>query len=137
MSEPVEEEVSLPTIYEYCIQVYQAMKQEASQESLGPQYGEEEGLVWDGFSTKLISGLNLPVPYYTKVFSELKRMDCVRQLRRGGSTTTSRWLLLQDPSRELFMKMPEQRKPGANRLDRVEQQIRDLNERLMMLEQLQ
>lgn len=129
-----EDQVALPTIYEYSIQTYQAMTEQASSESLGAAYGEEEGLVYDGFTTRLIRELGLPTPYYTKVFKELVRMDCIRQLRRGGSTTTSRWLLLQAPTAELFTKMQPSNKPGGSRLDVVEQQLRDLRARVSALE---
>ncbi len=124
------EQVVLPTIYEYSIQTYQAMEEQASTESLGPAHGDEEGLVYDGHTTKLIRDLGLPTPYYTKVLKELKRMDCIRQLRRGGSTTTSRWLLMQEPTVELFTKMQASNKPGGSRLDVLEQQVRDLRKRL-------
>jgi hypothetical protein len=126
----------LPALFEYCVQAYQAMSEEASQESLGVGYGEEEGLVYDGFTTKLIRELGLPVPYYTKVFGELQRMDCVRQLRRGGSTTTSRWLLLQAPTPELYLKMPLSKRAGGSRMDTLEQQVRDLNTRVKALEEI-
>ncbi len=129
-----EQQVALPTIYEYSVQTYQAMTEQASQENLGAAYGDEEGLVYDGFTTKLIRDLGLPTPYYTKVLKELQRMDCIRQLRRGGSTTTSRWLLMQDPTVELFQKMQSSRKPGGSRLDVVEQQLRDLRVRVTALE---
>lgn len=128
------DEPALPTVFGYSMQVYQAMLEEASMEALGPEYGDEQGLVYDGFATKLIQNLDLPVPYYTKVFRELKRMDCVRQLRRGGSTTTSRWLLLQEPTPELFREMPEDRTPGAK--DSVEQRINDLNNRMGRVEEV-
>jgi hypothetical protein len=130
MTEDQEQQVALPTIYEYSVQTYQAMTEQASEESLGAAYGDEEGLVYDGFTTKLIRDLGLPTPYYTKVLKELQRMDCIRQLRRGGSTTTSRWLLMQDPTPTLFQKMQSSRKPGGSRLDVLEQQVRDLRGRL-------
>lgn len=127
-------EAALPTIFEYAAQTYQAMLEEANEEVLGAAYGEEEGLVYDGFMTKLISDLRLPTPYYTKVLKELQRMDCIRQLRRGGSTTTSRWVLLQPPTPTLFRKMPTDKKPGGSRIERLEQRVRDLNDRVSTLE---
>lgn len=128
------EEPALPTTFGYSVQVYQAMMEEAQVEALGPEYGDDEGLVYDGFMTKLIQGLDLPVPYYTKILGELKRMDCVRQLRRGGSTTTSRWLLIQEPTPELFRKMPEDRTPKGKQT--TDQRINDLNRRLGKVEEV-
>lgn len=129
----------MPIIWNYCVQVYEAMVGEANFEPLGVGYGDDEGLIYDGFTTKLIRDLGLPVPYYTKILRELQRMDCIRQLRRGGSTTTSRWMLLQEPTRELFktaVGSKESRKhSGLHRMDTLEQQVRDLNERIHRMEQ--
>ncbi len=128
------EQVVLPTIYEYSVEAYQAMMEQASSENLGAAYGDEEGLVYDGFTTKLIADLGLPTPYYSKVLKELQRMDCIRQLRRGGSTTTSRWVLLQAPTVELWTKMAPSRRGGGSRMDVLEQQMRDVRKRLNDLE---
>lgn len=129
-AEPVEphppDEARMPVMFDYCIQVYEAMESEASWDALGTGYGEEEGLVYDGFLTKLIKDLSLPVPYYTKITQELRRMDCVRQVRRGGSTTTSRWVLLQEPTRELYLNAAGGSRKPTGRLEGVEQQVRDL-----------
>ncbi len=130
MAEEETQQVVLPTIYEYSVQTYEEMVEQASTEGLGSAYGDEEGLVYDGHTTKLIRDLGLPTPYYTKVLKELKRMDCIRQLRRGGSTTTSRWLLMQEPTVDLFTKMQASNKPGGSRMDILEQQMRDIRDRL-------
>jgi len=128
------EQVHLPTIFGYSAQVYEAMQEEASAEILGAQYGDEEGLVYEGFLTALIRGLDLPTPYYTKIMTELKRMDCVRQLRRGGSTTPSRWLLLQPPTPVLFREMRASAVKPTDWKSGQEQRIRDLNDRLATVE---
>jgi hypothetical protein len=128
------EQANLPSIYEYSVQVYQQMKESSSYEVLGSQYGDEEGLVYEGFLTKLIGGMDLPTPYYTKVMKELKRMDCVRQLRRGGSSTTSRWLLMQEPTPDLFRKMGPTKETATGWKGSVEQRLNDLNTRLSRLE---
>jgi len=125
---------NLPTVYEYSVQAYQKMKESASQEILGSQYGDQEGLVYEGFLTKLISDLNLPTPYYTKVMVELKRMDCVRQLRRGGSTTPSRWLLMREPTPDLFRDMGPQKEAPSGWKGSVDQRMNDLNTRLTTVE---
>jgi len=88
--------------------------------------------VWEGFTTRLFKELNLAVPYYTSVMNELQRMDCVRQMRRGGSTTPSQWLLLRQPTRELF-DGPDS--PARSRKDLLEQQLRDLAKRVAVLEE--
>lgn len=123
------EESRLPAIYEHAQNAYAAMEERASVTVLNDS--GEEGLVYEGFLTKLITTeLNLSLPYYTKILNELKRMDCVRQLRRGGSTTQSRWVLLRKPTEELFRKMRPVKTAGSSRVETLEQQVRDLNKRL-------
>lgn len=100
---------------------------------------EVEGqLVWTGFTTHLICGeLNLSVPYYSQVLKCLKTMGCVRQLRRGGSSTPSQWLLVQEPTEELF-EMPKGGKSTGpqSRTDVLETQVLILANRLDTVEAL-
>ncbi len=123
----------VPALFEQCLELYEAMSDRATMAPL--QYGEtEEGLVYEGFLTHLITDsdkLNYSNPYYTKLTSRLKAMDCIRQLKRGGSTTMSRWLLVQPPTLEHFKDVATQKKtrPSGWR-DSVDQQIRALSERL-------
>lgn len=119
--------IQKPAIMDHCIAAYDAMVEEA--------VTEEEGLVYEGFLTKLIlNSLNLSMPYYTKVTKELKRMGCIHQLRRGGSTTPSRWLLLQEPTMILFEDSPVNTElTGTDRVSVLEQRVRDNTERLNTL----
>jgi hypothetical protein len=120
----------VPALFEQCLEVYEAM---ADQASLQP-FDEEgdEMLVYEGFLTRLITQeLHYSNPYYTKVTKRLKAMDCIRQLKRGGSTTPSRWLLLKPPTVEFFREVGTQMatRPSGWR-ESIEQQIRDINSRL-------
>lgn len=127
----------MPVLFTRCIQVYNAMAENAQVESLGVEYEDQEGLVYEGFLTALITeDVGLSVPYYTKTTQELKRMDCIRQLRRGGSTTPSRWLLLQEPTRELYLNMnaSKSKVSKTSKAAQMEQQIRDLNKRVSTIE---
>ena len=123
----------VPALFEQCLQLYEAMTDEASMQPT--HHGEvEEGLVYEGFLTHLVTDsdkLNYSNPYYTKLTQRLKGMDCIRQLKRGGSTTMSRWLLVQPPTLEHFKDVATQKKtrPSGWR-DSVDQQIRALSERL-------
>ncbi len=123
----------VPALFEQCLELYEAMADEASMQTI--QYGEtEEGLVYEGFLTHLVTDsdkLNYSTPMYTKLTRQLKAMDCMRQLKRGGSTAMSRWLLLQPPTLKHFRSVMTQKvaRPSG-RLDAMDQQIRDLNERL-------
>ncbi len=123
----------VPALFEQCLELYEAMAEEASMQPV--HYGEpEEGLVYEGFLTHLVTDsdkLNYSNPYYTKLTSRLKDMDCIRQLKRGGSTAMSRWLLMQSPTLEHFTNIAKKKntRPSGWR-DSVDQQIRDLNERM-------
>lgn len=115
--------VATSALFEHCLNVYKAMF-ETSVPYLDTPYR-----MYDGFSTHLVKRLNLSVPYYTKCFRALRAMDCIRQIRRGGSTTTSQWLLLRPPDVPLF----EAHVP-ATKQDMQGQQLRDLRQRVQELE---
>jgi len=121
----------VPALFTQCLEVYETMANQASMQQAYPDT-EEEFLVYEGFLTRLITqDLHYSNPYYTKVTQRLKAMDCMRQIKRGGSTTPSRWALLQTPTLELFKKAVSQtstRTVSSN--ESMKQQIRDLNERL-------
>ena len=117
-----------PALFQHCESVYGAMLAESEV--------REEGQVYEGFLTKLVAALRLPNPYYTFVTNALQEMDCIRQLRRGGGSTPSLWLLKQEPTMELFSEHAGSTS-YAKRHDRVamlEQQLRDLNKRVTELE---
>jgi hypothetical protein len=127
--------------YIHCVEVYRTMKEQAQVQELYPNSEDSvEGLVYEGFLTKLFESLSLAVPYYTTIIRELKRMGCVEQLRRGGSTTPSRWQLLKDPSPELAATdvpvKPITKAQKQARADVQDQQIRGLSKRIDDLEAL-
>ncbi len=119
--------VQKPAILDHCMAAYEAMVEESET--------EDEGLVYQGFLTKLIlNNLSLSMPYYTKVTKELKRMGCIHQLRRGGSTTPSRWLLLREPTMQLYEDSKEAREMiGTDRVSVLEQRVRDQQEQINAL----
>jgi hypothetical protein len=132
MSEDKDEQTH-PAMFNHALTVYETMLAEAKPYELDPDYH-----VWTGFLTHTFTDLGLSVPYYTKVMSLLKKMDCVRQLRRGGSTTPSEWLLMQPPTEELYTGVPGKHlTPHQTRMGIVEQQIKDLHHRISELEKLQ
>jgi hypothetical protein len=99
---------------------------------------DEEGdlVVWEGMLTALITQkMNLSVPYYTHVTRALKRMGCIRQLKRGGGTAPSQWELITDPTPDLFEKAqpPKVDKP-TDKYSLLQQQVTDQNKRILNLE---
>lgn len=121
----------IPALFEHCKKAYAAMLEESAEEEVA------EGLilpVYEGFLTKLFTErLFLSLPYYTHCMKRLKAMDCVRQLRRGGSSTPSKWALLKAPVLEEFSKFGNSITPSSNA---ARQQIRDLSDRISKLEDM-
>lgn len=104
-----------PALYQHCCLIYTAMDQLAKDV-------EREGQtvrVYEGFLTRLFEKNRLATPYYTSVMAELQRMDCVRQLRRGGGSSPSEWMLLQAPSPTLW-EMKSSRPRGKRKNRRAE-----------------
>lgn len=119
----------------HCIAVYDEMTSQAETKEIY----DEERLVYTGFLTKLFRKLGLTVPQYTYVMNELKRMDCVRQLRRGGGSSPSVWVLMHSPTPELFNKatnplLNSRGNTRKNAVDILQSQINDLNARVDRLE---
>ena len=126
-----------PALYEHCSTVYDAMLERSRTDSVE---GEGEVKVYEGFSTKLFRELLLAVPYYTSVMDALQKMDCVRQIRRGGGSSPSVWIVLQPPTAELWDAMQAGTLPAStgtttkrNRIDMLEQQMRDMRSMLIDL----
>jgi len=111
----------MPAVFNHCEVIYNAMDEAAVPDEEGNQ-------IYQGYLTKLFRTLNFSVPYYTSVMNHLKRMDCVRQLQRGGGGSASRWLILQPPTADLFNNSPGLKKTSTDLVQA--QQIRDLNTRL-------
>lgn len=121
----------IPALFEQCLEVYETMANSATMQQAYLD-SDEELLVYEGFLTHLIvQDLHYSNPYYTKVTKRLKAMDCIRQIKRGGSTTPSRWALIQTPTIELFNKAVSKTSTKTSGVrESLEQQIRDLSERL-------
>lgn len=121
-------------IFKHCELVFRTMSEQAKPlEVEGMEYA-----VYEGFLTKLFKDLGLAVPYYTQVMGELKRMKCVRQLKRGGGTSPSKWILFEAPTEQQFHAAPESALDimrRANPTAKLQQQINDLARRLNVIEQ--
>ncbi len=119
-----------PKLFEHCLSVFAAMKREASPTQIEGQHA----LVYEGFLTHLFSELQLATPYYTSVMQRLRRMQCVRQLSRGGGNSPSRWELIRDPEWDIFSEAEQKRLQGATKLGQLQGQVTSLNTRVQHLE---
>lgn len=131
MSEQQPQHQPVSANYEHCRDVYEAMVQSGTTEIID----ETNVLVYEGYLTRLFTHLGLSVPHYTHVMKVLKQMDCVRQIRRGGGSSASRWLLIQAPSPDLY-KSSSNRPSAAKKtsLSAIQQQLNDLARRVSTLE---
>lgn len=122
---------TLPAVYEHCRAVYTAMVEKAQERSID----EVPTLVYEGSLTKLFNRLGLSVPYYTSCMTELKRMRCVEQLRRGGGGSPSIWALYGEPTPDVWRSTIHRTvKTKASKTSQIESQVRDLNTRVNKLE---
>jgi hypothetical protein len=119
--------------YTHAKNAYDLMRDEAERKRFDD--GTEK-LVWEGFLTRLIKDqLGLATPYYSDIkgiLDEEKGMGCIKQLRRGGASTKSQWVLLKEPTEESWQKYLEKKPPSRKAIH--EQQLADMNKRLTALE---
>jgi hypothetical protein len=126
----VQVEEPLPMPYTHALSVYEEMRKGAK---LMKDDQKRDILVWEGFMTHLFDGLGLATPTYTSILGHLKRMGCINQLRRGGSTTKSLWELCAKPTEDLFRDSVARSKP-TTKTAQLEQQVAQLNQRLTSIE---
>ena len=122
-------------VFDHCKSVYDEMVQQAREEPMEGELRDLTQLVYEGHLTKLVTGhLGLATPRYTAVMNHLKAMGCVEQIRRGGGSSPSRWRLIQRPDEESFRSIEAMNRPVSGKIAAVEQQVRDLNKRILSLE---
>lgn len=130
------DENPVPIMFEHCCVVFAEMMKQSEEEQVGQ--GVEEGSVpetikvYEGFLTTLFQDLRMSVPYYTTIMKALKAMNCVEQLRRGGGTSKSKWVLYHEPTEEGFMAYMNGRTSPRRQgqLAALEQRNRDLAARV-------
>lgn len=135
----VEQDNAPTALYLHCVSTYNQMlltAQVRTTSEPGKDSAEaREVVVWEGMLTSLITGeLNLSIPYYTSVTRALKRMGCIRQLRRGGGTSPSQWELIRDPTPELFEKAEPRKEKRTDKYSLMQEQLTSMNRRLLKLE---
>jgi hypothetical protein len=140
-----EKEYVPPAVYFHCLSVYERMLAQAKLvravevEDDEEQSSEGDMIVYEGALTSLVTQeLHLSVPYYTSVTRALKAMGCVKQLRRGGGQALSQWLLLREPTVELYQEMTPETvtasRRSSSKTDQLAQRISDHDDRLGTLE---
>lgn len=132
---------TLPVLFNHCKDVYAAMLRSSSKQSFIEDGQTKEAVLYEGFLTKLVTeDLHLSVPYYTSVMRALKKMGCVEQVRRGGSTSPSQWRLYFEPTEDLFKNKAGGKKRASSqhdsRLSQVEGIVQTLNQRVTTLENI-
>src|SRR5690349_17646501 len=121
-----------PVMFDHCQRVYQVMSNEAQVKEV--EGGVKMG-VWEGFLTRLIQErLGLAVPYYSSIRGHLTRMNCIRQMRRGGGNSPSQWEMLKPPTKELFANAEATGNVRQRQRESHTQQIADLTRRVSKLE---
>jgi hypothetical protein len=129
------DEDTIPALYHHCVRMYRAMMDEAT---LVDMEGVQS-VVYEGFLTDLVKNkLNLSTPYYTKCRKALLEMGCIKQLRRGGSSTPSQWLLIREPLLTNFDPEAIVSPPPITleQYQAQQQQINALNQRMHTIEQI-
>lgn len=126
----------VPAMFNHCVNVYAEM---TKQSEIEIQREHVDGLrIYTGMGTRLFQQLGLGNPYYTAVMRRLLDMDCIRQITRGGGGQPSKWLLLREPTLELWEQFPEGTRgrygKTATRPQVPEQQVKDLHVRVGELE---
>jgi hypothetical protein len=122
--------------FDHCVKIYNAMHERAKTEVITDSEGNEQSvLVYTGHLTRLFQQLMMAVPYYTSIMSTLKRLGCVEQIRRGGGSAPSKWALIGEPTEEAFNSLKPRSRKSASRVDAQQQQINDMNRRLLAVEQ--
>lgn len=134
MSSVEEDDRPTSVVFDHCNSVYAEMHQQARYEPVEGDTGNEQ-LIYEGHLTKLVTGdLGLATPRYTAVMNHLKAMGCVEQIRRGGGSSPSRWLLVKPPDESSFRSIESMNRPNSGKIAVVGQQVRDLNKRLQTAE---
>jgi len=91
-------------------------------------------MIYEGHLTQLFRKLRLSTPYYTQIKNQLTGMGCIEQIRRGGGSAESRWVLWKEPTLEEWKAATATRARRGNKTSMLERQIRDLTDRMSVLE---
>jgi hypothetical protein len=82
--------------------------------------------VYEGHLTRLFSDLGIANPYYTKIRDALVAQGCIEQLRRGGGSALSKWIVCKEPDEETFRSIMDMKRAPKGKTNMLEQQVKDL-----------
>ena len=120
-----------PAVFLHICTVYERMKRDAQE--------VEGGHMYIGHLTKLLNiELGFAVPYYTTITQALKGMDCAEQVKRGGGSAPSEWLLKKQPTLEAYLDwdVRNKKKPHSSSQTAVlRQMVHDHGARIETLEE--
>lgn len=94
MTDEVVKPESIPAVYEHACRVYAEMFRLARP---ADDEIDQALMIYEGHLTQLFKKLRLSVPYYTMIKNRLVEMGCIEQLKRGGGSAESKWLLWKEP----------------------------------------
>lgn len=114
-------------LYKHCLDVYLAMMKDAVEEEVDGK----PVLVWTGKGTHLFRELDLATPMYSITMQKLRAMSCLLQLQRGGGGSPSKWILITEPTPEIFNASKDRfhGKPTVREI--TNQRLSDLTHRLI------
>lgn len=156
MTATVPDETSAPpALFDHCRKTYKEMLAQAhavvdmstvtgidpDDETIISSRLDEDGtrhgniIVYEGFLTQLVtSKLSLSVPYYTSIIGALKRMGCIRQLKRGGGSAPSQWELIYEPTLEAFYNAQPAKVRKPDKHMALQEQVDNLSRRVSDME---
>lgn len=133
----LEQEVAPAALYDHCVKTYNALITGAKTKLIEDGETSTTIVVWEGMLTALITQkLYFSTPAYTSITRALKRMGCIRQLKRGGGTAPSEWELIKEPTIEAFLHDLAPKVIEQNKYALQQTQITSINARLMTVEAL-
>lgn len=114
----------LPALYGHCVTIYRMLHREAED----VDFEGDTVRVFEGSTTNVFNRAHLSTPYYSHVMKRLQNMGCVRQIRRGGGSSMSRWLIITEPTPEAWAQAAEMSRVTARsgKVVQLEQKVRDL-----------
>jgi|SRR5262245_43065976 len=124
----------IPALFEHACRVYEEMRRTAVPWKDAQPVDGVQPYVYEGHLTTLFRKLALSVPYYTSIKNQLAGMGCIEQLRRGGGSTPSKWVLWHEPELEAWKEFAPTKSRRGNATQMMQGQIKDLSDRVSKLE---